>query len=278
MKKVSNILPYFNSALKDMANDREITSWTYLTIKHLLNYNQSDCIINANKAISINIANKIQTIVAELKIHKPLQYILGETEFHGLKFKVSEFVLIPRPETEELVYWVLKDKFHSALDIGTGSGCIAITLAKYSKANVTAIDVSKDALKVAQQNAKINRVNVNLIQQDILQTYSLPNNFDVIVSNPPYVLHSEHKLMQENVLGFEPSLALFVEDDNPLIFYKKIAELAFKSLNVNGNLFFEINEQFGNEIMFILSKTGFVDIELKKDVNGKERMIKAIKK
>ena len=171
--------------------------------------------------------------------------------------------------------WILKEEFSSALDIGTGSGCIAITLAKNTNAKITAIDVSEDALQVAKENARINEVEINFLQQDILQTTSLPK-VDVIVSNPPYVLESEKENMQANVLKYEPNLALFVEDNNPLIFYKKIGNLAVKSLNCGGKLYFEINEQYGAEILEILSKIGFVDIALKKDINDKDRMIKAI--
>jgi len=276
MKKVSNILSYFKRELSDMADVREITSWHYISIEYLLGYNRSDCIVNANHEISNENADKIKVIVAELKTQKPIQYILGETEFYGLKFKVNKHTLIPRPETEELVDWILKENFSSALDVGTGSGCIPIALAKNTNSKVLAIDISEDALLIAEENAKNNKVEIDFILQDILQTNSLPK-IDLIVSNPPYVLNSEKAKMQANVLDFEPELALFVEDENPLIFYKKIADLAFGALNDNGKLFFEINEQFGNETIEMLTDIGFVNIELKKDMNDKDRMIKAIK-
>ncbi len=176
-----------------------------------------------------------------------------------------------------MVDWILQENFESALDIGTGSGCIPISLAKNSDAKILAMDVSVEALKIAKENSGNNQVIIDFIQEDILKLNTLPK-VDLIVSNPPYVLDSEKEKMKDNVLEFEPSLALFVEDDNPLVFYKKIAELAFKSINVNGKLFFEINEKFGNEIITMLLQTGFVDIELKKDANDKERMIKAVKK
>ena len=277
MEKVSNILSYFREELSAVADEREITSWYYISMEYLLVYNRSDCIINSNQVLNKSQLSKIKQIVAELKTHKPIQYILGKTEFYGLKIKVNEHTLIPRPETEQLVDWILKENFVAALDIGTGSGCIPIALAKHTDAKVLAIDVSEDALLIAEENAKNNEVEIDFIHQDILQTNYL-QKVDLIVSNPPYVLESEKEKMQENVLDYEPELALFVEDKNPLIFYKKIASLAINFLNENGKLFFEINAKFGKETIEMLADIGFVNIELKKDMNDKDRMIKAIKK
>ena len=277
MEKVSNILSYFKQELSAVADEREIISCYYISMEYLLVYNRSDCIINSNQVLNKSQLSKIKQIVAELKTNKPIQYILGETEFYSLKIKVNEHTLIPRPETEQLVDWILKENFVTALDIGTGSGCIPIALAKHTDAKVLAIDVSEDALLIAEENAKNNEVEIDFIHQDILQTNSL-QKVDLIVSNPPYVLESEKEKMQENVLDYEPELALFVEDKNPLIFYKKIASLAIASLNKNGKLFFEINAKFGKETIEMLADIGFVNIELKKDMNDKYRMIKAIKK
>jgi len=277
MEKVSNILSYFRQELSTVSDDRKITSWYYISMEDLLEYNRSDCIINSNQVLNKIQLSKIKQIVAELKTHKPIQYILGKTEFYGLKIKVNEHTLIPRPETEQLVDWILKENFVAALDIGTGSGCIPIALAKHKDAKVLAIDVSEDALLIAEENAKNNEVEIDFIHQDILQTNYL-QKVDLIVSNPPYVLESEKEKMQENVLDYEPELALFVEDKNPLIFYKKIASLAINFLNENGKLFFEINAKFGKETIEMLADIGFVNIELKKDMNDKDRMIKAIKK
>jgi release factor glutamine methyltransferase len=277
MEKVSNILSYFREELSAVADEREITSWYYISMEYLLGYNRSDCIINSNQVLNKSQLSKIRQIVSELNTHKPIQYILGKTGFYGLKLKVNEHTLIPRPETEELVDWILKENFVSALDIGAGTGCISIALAKNTNAKISAIDVSEDALLIAEENAKNEGVEIVFIHQDILQTYSL-QKVDLIVSNPPYVLGSEKEVMQENVLDYEPELALFVEDKNPLIFYKKIADLAFNFLNENGKLFFEINEKFGKETIEMLTDIGFVNIELKKDMNDKDRMIKAIKK
>ena len=277
MEKVSNILPYFKKELSNIVDEREIISWAYLTIEYLLGYNRSDCIIHANKEITTEITDRIKQIIADLKTKKPIQYILGETEFYGLQFKVNEHTLIPRPETEELVEWILKEEFSSALDIGTGSGCIAITLAKNTNAKITAIDISKEAIDVAKENTKNNKVEIDFMLQDILQAETL-SKVDLIVSNPPYILNSEKEKMEANVLDFEPDLSLFISDNDPLLFYKKIGVLAEKSLNCGGKLYFEINEKYGSEILEMLSKIGFVDIALKKDINDKDRMVKATKK
>ena len=276
MEKVSNIIPYFIKQLNGIVQEREIISLAYISIDFLLGYNRSDCIIHSDKDITSEVSDRIKQIIENLKTNKPIQQIIGETEFYELKFKVNEHTLIPRPETEELVKWILQHEFTSALDIGTGSGCIAIALSKNKGAEISAIDVSEYALLVAKENAKINEVKINFLLQDILKTTSLPK-VDVIISNPPYILDMEKKLMLANVLDNEPHLALFVPNNNPLLFYKKIADLAFKSLSKNGLLFFEINEQFGKETVAMLSSIGFVDIKLKKDINDKDRMIKATK-
>ena len=275
METLSNIIPYFRKELTPIFEEREVISWAYLSIEHVLGYNRSDCIINPNKRIEAKISYKFLQIIEDLKTRKPLQYILGETTFYGLKLKVNEYTLIPRPETEELVAWILQEDFKSALELGTGSGCIAIALAKFSNASISAIDISANGLKVAQENAILNNVKVVFTQQNILQTKILPK-VNLIVSNPPYVLNSEKERMHENVLAYEPHSALFVTDKNPLIFYKQIANLSTKSLTSGGKLFFEINEQFANELIVILTQSGFVDIELKKDINDRDRMIKAI--
>ena len=277
MEKVSNIIPYFIKQLSGIANEREIISWGYISIEHCLGFNRSDCIIHSKKDITSETSDSLKQIVTHLKANKPLQYILGNADFYGLQFKVNEHALIPRPETEELVSWILEHEFFSLLDIGTGTGCIPISITKNKNVQSTAIDISENALLLAKENARINRVEVNFLKQDIFKTTNL-SKVDLIVSNPPYILDKEKELMLDNVMDNEPHLALFVPDNNPLLFYKKIAELAFVSLPENGLLFFEINEQFGNETIEMLTKIGFVDIELKKDINDKDRMLKAIKK
>ena len=220
--------------------------------------------------------------VKDLLKNKPIQYIIGETEFCDLKFKVNENVLIPRPETSELVYKIVerqktKDKRQlSILDIGTGSGCIAISLAKnIPGSKVHALDISEKALEVAKENAINNNVDVTFINDDIL---SLKNNidtkFDIIVSNPPYVRELEKADMRDNVLNWEPHNALFVSDNDPLIFYRNILEFAKTHLNENGEIWFEINEYLGKEMTDLCKEYGFSDIEIFKDFRGKERGLK----
>jgi release factor glutamine methyltransferase len=222
------------------------------------------------------------SILEPLKKEIPIQYLLGKTSFYGLDFEVNSYVLIPRPETEELVEWIiqstskLEKKDLKILDIGTGSGCIAISLAKnLPNASVFAIDVSENALATAQKNAITNKVNITFIHQNILETEDLQQQFDIIVSNPPYVRHFEKAEIKKNVLDNEPHLALFVEDNDALIFYKKIAELAQKNLSQNGKLFFEINQYLGKEMIALLQKMNFKNIQLRKDIYENDRMINA---
>ena len=279
MREVSNILPYFKNKLKTKFSQREIISLAYITIENFLGFNRSDCILNANQKIDKDKRAQIIKTVSELRTNKPIQYILGNTDFYGLRIRVSESVLIPRPETEELVDWIIDGsrKKSNFLDIGTGSGCIIISLSKYLKGNFFGIDISKKALKIAEKNNQQNQSNVNFYEMDVIYD-NFPDNtfFDVIVSNPPYVLISEKEGMEKNVLDFEPDIALFVEDNEPLLFYKVIARKAKKILNKEGLLYFEINEKYGSQILDILSSEGFVNIELKKDINDKDRMIKAM--
>ena len=275
MENVDNILSYFNEELNNVSNQREITSWAYLSIEHILGLNRSQCIIYNKRKISKNEVDKFVSIVSELKTFKPLQYILGETVFYGLKFRLNRHVLIPRPETEELVEWILEDNFGSVLDIGTGSGCIAISIAKNTKAKVSAIDVSNKILDIARLNAENNKVAIDFILKDIFEVVKF-RKYDVIVSNPPYVLNSDKHNLNKNILEYEPDIALFVDDLDPTIFYKKISFVASKSLRNGGKLFFEINENYSKKIIAILKEICFVNIQLKKDLNDKDRMLKAI--
>lgn len=275
MENVGNILSYFNEELNNVSNQREITSWAYISIKHILGLNRSQCIIHNKRKISKNEVDKFVSIVSELKTSKPLQYILEETFFYGLKFRLNRDVLIPRPETEELVEWILDDKFSSVLDIGTGSGCIAISIAKNTKAKVSAIDVSNKILDLAKLNAKNNNVDIDFMQKDIFEVVKF-RKYDLIVSNPPYVLNSDKYKLNKNIFEYEPDIALYVNDIDPTIFYNQISLIASKSLSNGGKLFFEINEKFSKKIITILKDIGFVNIQLKKDINDKDRMIKAI--
>ena len=274
MNILANILPFFLKEIDNFSR-REIISFAYLSIENILGFSKSDCILNSNYILSDEDISSFEKIIVDIKKNIPIQYILGETYFYNLKFNVNSSTLIPRPETEELVRYILSHNFSSVLDIGTGSGCIAISIAKNSNASIDAIDNSKDALVIAKSNAILNSVDVNFMFNDVFE-FSVTKKYDLIVSNPPYVLNSEKKYMHQNVIDYEPHNALFVEDSNPLIFYEKIALIASKNLNSNGLLFFEINENFGDKIIDLLSKLNFVDIELKKDINGRDRIIKSV--
>lgn len=229
---------------------------------------------------------KAEDIVKRLKNSEPIQYILGKCEFYGLTFKLTSDVLIPRPETEELVEWILteeKDANSLILDIGTGSGCIAVSLAKKAKGvNVYAWDISTSALKVASENASINDVFIQTSRVDVLSKYDLEQQFnsnikyDVIVSNPPYITISERATMEANVLNYEPHIALFVLNNNPLLFYSKIADISLRLLKKGGRLFFEINPTYANDLVEMLEEKGFMDVVLRKDITGKLRMLKAV--
>lgn len=224
---------------------------------------------------------ELKQIESRLLKNEPVQYVLGEADFYGLKFKVNPNVLIPRPETEELVYWVLGNKLQKEariLDIGTGSGCIPITLKKKLPfANISAIDVSQSALEIAKINALKNEVEINFSLVDILnkKDWTTLPQFDIIISNPPYIPHQEKVVMPKNVLDFEPTLALFVENDNPLLFYETIGLFAQKHLTENGLLFFECNEFNAPKVVNLLKKQGYQTVDLEKDMEGKERMIRA---
>jgi release factor glutamine methyltransferase len=232
---------------------------------------------------------KLDNFLDQVNQHRPLQYVLGHAWFYGMRFFVDENVLIPRPETEELVDWIAesegrkrKEGFTSGLkifDVGTGSGCIAIALKKkFSGANVYAIDISEKAIEVASKNAGANGMEINFLKGDILSEVSrdsIKEKFDVIVSNPPYIRKSEMESIAENVKNFEPHEALFVENDDALIFYKAITGFALSHLEENGKLYFEINESLGNDIQNLLLQKGFQEVEVKKDLSGKERMVRA---
>jgi release factor glutamine methyltransferase len=222
---------------------------------------------------------RFEKIIQRINNHEPIQYILGEADFFGRRLKVNSSVLIPRPETELLVRLVKEEKLDSPtiLDIGTGSGCIAVSLAlEIPTATVHALDISENALSVAKENALRLNANIGFIQLDILNHLPFLKNLDVIVSNPPYVIEEEKEAMNKNVLGFEPHLALFVTDHNPLQFYQVIAEKSKKLLKTNGKIFVEINHQFGKEVSELFRYHGFEFTEIIKDMEGKDRVVKAI--
>lgn len=268
--------------LSSVFDTSEIETFFYRLIDHQLGLSKIDMVLNPDVAITAKDDTFFKTAIRELKNEKPIQYIIGSTEFYGLNFKVTESTLIPRPETEELVDWILKDNLNktglSVLDVGTGSGCIPISLAKHlSDSSVATIDVSSEAIKVAKDNANTHQVAVKFINQDILNYTDVSEKYDVIVSNPPYVRHLEKQEIKKNVLAYEPHLALFVADDDALIFYKKIAELALESLIENGALYFEINQYLGQETVSLVKNLGFSSVELRKDLSGNDRMLKAVK-
>ena len=274
MNKLVNIIPKFLSEINNFSR-REVESFAYLSIEKILGYSKSDCIIHSNQELSNDNIISLENIINDIKQNIPIQYILGEAHFYDLKFKVNSSTLIPRGETEELVQYILLHDFISVLEIGTGSGCIAVSIAKNSNAKITAIDNSIGALEIAKSNAVLNSVEINFELRDVFN-FSEIKKYDLIVSNPPYVLESEKKLMDKNVLDYEPHNALFVSDNDPLAYYKEIAKIATNNLNKNGLLFFEINEKYSNQITELLSNLNFVDIELKKDINGRDRIIKSI--
>ena len=286
---------YFNETLKTIYPITEIDSFFFLLLEEYLGFRRVDIVLKSDFKINQQTLNLLQSATKQLEQEVPLQYIIGKTEFYGLPFVVNKHVLIPRPETEELVAWVVSESsrfktFNTStkqttetkqlkiLDIGTGSGCIPVSLKKQLPfAEISAIDISREALTVAKKNAVLNNVDIHFILQDILKTVALDQHYDIIISNPPYVRELEKKELKNNVLKNEPHVALFVENDNPLIFYDKIAELAKNYLNKNGLLFFEINQYLGTETINLVNKKGLKNIQLKKDMFGNDRIIVASK-
>ncbi len=280
--KVKSIKNFFKEELRHIYPPEEIKGFIFLAFEYYLGYSKTDVLLNDEKTVSESELLKFNFLVKDLKKEKPIQYILGQTEFFGLKFKVGTGVLIPRPETEELIDLVINEnkalKQLNILDIGTGSGCIAITLKKnLPQAEVFAFDISKQALDIAQENARLNEMEVNFEQLDILnyKEFSSGILLDVIVSNPPYVLDSEKALMQKNVLDYEPHLALFVADNEPFLFYKAIGAYGKEFLKENGKIYFEINEKYDSEIINVLVEMGYTHCMVIKDINGKNRFLKA---
>lgn len=256
----------------------EAESFFYIILEDFHQMKRIDLALNPTYVFSEEDLAKWNSVLEKLEKEIPIQYILGNAHFYGLEFEVNENTLIPRPETEELVEWIIKNNEFSEeikiLDIGTGSGCIAISLAKnLPHAKVFAIDVSEKALETAKRNALKNETEVTFLLKNILETEDLEQQFDIIVSNPPYVRNLEKEEIKKNVLDYEPHLALFVEDNNALIFYRKISELAQKNLTENGQLYFEINQYLGTEMIDLLEVKNFKNIELRKDIYENDRMI-----
>lgn len=274
-----------NEELADLYPKTEIDAFFFILMEFFLNKKRIDILLHSDENISIEIQEKLNETLSRLKKEEPIQYILGETEFYGYRFKVDQNTLIPRPETEELVAWIietissdvsLKNKsIIKVLDIGTGSGCIPITLAKeLENISIDAIDVSENALTVAKENAALHNVTVNFIHQNILNSNALSQDYDIIISNPPYVRDLEKKEMNNNVLANEPHLALFVPDENPFVFYKKIAELSKTALSTKGLLFFEINQYLGSDLVHVMQQMGYNNVMLRKDFRNNNRMLR----
>ena len=274
-------IQYIEKELKPFYPKTEIQGFTRLILEHVTGWSFTEQLLNSLDTIDDDKLQKIVAIVNRLKKQEPIQYILGETYFFGLKILVNPSVLIPRQETEELVQFVLGKNIgpeSAILDIGTGSGCIALALkSKMKNARIQGTDISENALNVARQNANGNNLNVTFFNSDILRWENKKwNNYDVIISNPPYVRISEKQQMQSNVLDYEPASALFVPDSEALLFYRKITEFAAEYLKKEGFLFFEINENLSEDLIDLLSLSGFKNIELRSDINEKKRMICSI--
>jgi release factor glutamine methyltransferase len=300
---------YYAGELEKLYGSDEANALIMILLEHYFNIDKIKIALEPDLRLSESELLTLHFAVKELLKNRPIQYIIGETEFCGMRFFVNENVLIPRPETEELVNQLISCSVNqltvnphpsfrpdierremvaekspaniSILDIGTGSGCIAISLAKLLKdSDVTAVDISEKALEVARKNAEANGVNVRFVHDDILnphvKTYGRASQqFDIIVSNPPYVCESEKSDMRANVLDYEPSTALFVSDNDPLVFYRKILEFAQKTLKPNGAVWFEINEKFGKEMKDLCLEKGFKNVEIIKDFREKERVVRA---
>ncbi|NDP20066.1 MAG: peptide chain release factor N(5)-glutamine methyltransferase [Paludibacter sp.] len=278
---MQNVIQHIQSELRGHYPENEIKSFCNLIIQKLTGFSRIEILVNKNTNFSVEKQQDVEKIIEKLKKQVPIQYILGETDFYGHTFNVNESVLIPRPETEELVDWIQKDnssnQIKNILDIGTGSGCIAISLKHiFTNAVVDAFDISETALVTAKSNARRNKVNINFIKADILNAPKFNKKWDIIVSNPPYVTEFEKNEILPNVLEHEPHLALFVPDNDPLLFYRNIAKFAQEYLGQNGKLYFEINREFGMDCMNLLTNMGFSDVELRKDISGNDRMIRAI--
>lgn len=271
----------FITQLSEVYPSQEVESIFTVLSESFLNYTRLETVLKADESLSEEIIKHFENAISRLKRQEPVQYICGKTQFYSLPFKVDKHTLIPRPETEGLVRWIIDDenkkqtKSKTLLDIGTGSGCIAISLAKNLKdIDVSALDFSPEALKTAHKNSVLNSVKVTFFELDLLNEQTLPQRYDIMVSNPPYVRELEKSNMPSNVLEYEPKSALFVTDKDPFLFYRRIARLANLYLTDNGRVYFEINEYLSDELKALLLTERFTDIEVRKDIFGKDRMIK----
>lgn len=284
MKLIDNTLKgverYIEDKLNELFSSSEIVTLANTLFTEQLNISKQQRLLDPTHKVTEGDLLLIIRSVNRLLEQEPIDYIVGNTEFYGLRFKVGREVLIPRPETEELCEWIISEENKAGLkvvDIGSGSGCIAITLVTHLiNAKVYACDVSAAALSLCTENAVLNSATIDTKCFDVLKQFPFEEKLDIIVSNPPYVLKSDKSEMEKNVLDYEPHLALFVEDNDPLLFYRKIAEQAKLHLNPNGRLYFEIHERYSIDIQSLLSKMGFSNIEVRKDAQDKDRMVRAV--
>ena len=278
--KLKEAIEQLRSGLAGVAEPQEVQAMIRIICEDIFNYDQVDVALRQESELPDFAQERVTEIIARLRRHEPLQYIVGSARFHGHRFKVTPAVLIPRPETEQLIDMIVDENPASdlrVLDMGTGSGCIAISLARALRfAQVDALDVSRDALAVARENAAALKVKVRFFESDMLSPQP-PARYDIIVSNPPYVCWSERESMERNVLDYEPGQALFVPDNDPLLFYKAIAAYATASLERGGRLYLEINQRFGNEIKRLLEGNGFDEVRIIEDSYGKTRFAAAVK-
>ncbi|MDD4514864.1 peptide chain release factor N(5)-glutamine methyltransferase [Massilibacteroides sp.] len=279
---MNDTIAYLRKTLENQFPPEEIRSLTHLIMKEVCHLEPHQLILDKDRDLSEAMKGQIKSIVERLLRKEPIQYILGTTVFYGNEFFITPSVLIPRPETEELVDLIVrteKTEKLNVLDIGTGSGCIAISLANaLDHAKVTGIDISEEALSLARSNATRNKAKVSFLSFDVLTEKMYPDHkLDIIVSNPPYVMEKEKEEMKPNVLEYEPHLALFVSNHDPLVFYRAIAEFGLLHLNNSGRIYFEINEALGNETVELLIQKGYRDCILVKDLAGKDRIIKALR-
>ena len=268
-----------NALIPDYGED-EARQISKMLLLDLLGMSFEKIMIDEEAPLDAARRERLTNAMAQLNRHAPIQYVLGKAHFFGRDFFVNNHVLIPRQETEELINEILVDNKRPGLqilDIGSGSGCIGITLAlEMSDARVSLLDVEEVALEVSKENARRNQLDLSFIQENVLEMDRLPQTYDIIVSNPPYVTEKEKELMHPNVLKHEPHTALFVPDDDPLVFYKKIIALARESLHPKGRLYFEINENYGWEVIKLCEQAGCTFVKLVQDINGKDRIVKAI--
>ena len=270
-------IAYIRKELESVYPRQEIETFLVLLFEKLKNYTRTDLLLRTGELLTEAERETLYRWVDRLKRCEPIQYILGETEFYGMRFFCEQGVLIPRPETEELVHWILQEAINPTpvmLDAGTGTGCIPVVLkSKLPESRVMACDISGQCLELAQRNALRNQVNIEIFRMDILNLQTELPMLDVLVSNPPYVTEAERELMHSNVLDFEPWLALFVPDDDPLRYYKSLARLGSQFLKQGGRIYWEINEAYGEACLCLLKNNGYSNLRLRKDINGRNRMV-----